>query len=382
MRHYNARRYSEALMLTHSFIMWSAFNAITLVNDTNCIAGVCEVKLPEFDMDSLYQIVDYMANFHVRFVFGILTTYEKWRILWFEDVEFDERCKAGTANDYSIGPGNISIFASRVYDYSEVALVETLVSLLYKISMTPIASPQKLIDHHKKYIHAMKDTFTYESLPSSINSFSYKMPHRQCQNFYILQYYHRGGDGRVALCCSSTGNLCVVKFLLNRDGEEAVLKEKADLWNCLWGSKCRVVQLKGRFALLMPFCFHIRTLSRKPTYCGLQNWNRRAMHSAMPFDDDDVDEFSKLNQQKFFIYQNDLMIAAKEALTYMLKHSVQHDDLKWVYVALLPSFSASSDTVDLTHVLLDLTRTTQVSDTSNLLTKFESDLSYQLSNVE
>lgn len=55
-----------------------------------------EVKKPpndsqkkEFDMDDAQQIVQYMydlrCDFGVRFVFGILTTYSKWRIFWFED---------------------------------------------------------------------------------------------------------------------------------------------------------------------------------------------------------------------------------------------------------------------------------------------------------
>ncbi|KAI3656373.1 hypothetical protein MP638_000789 [Amoeboaphelidium occidentale] len=286
-----------------------------LVNDTMSIAGVCEVKLPGFKMDSLYQIVDYMVDlrnsFNVRFVFGVLTTYKKWRILWFEDTnvaametrrsEFDELCKAGTANDYSIGSGKVSVFTSRVYDYSEVNLVEALVSLMYKItgtandysigsgkvsvftsrvynysevnlvevlvslmykiSMTPIASPQKFLEPHKKYIYATKDT--------------------------------------------------VVKF-----------------------------------------------------------------------DDHEVDEFKRLNHTKLSFYQKDPMRASNEALSCMLKHKIRHDDLKWVHVALLPSFSDSSTTVDLNPIVLDLTRTTQVSDTTGLFDKFTSDLLIELSKPE
>jgi hypothetical protein len=248
----------------------------TLVNDTKSIAGVCEVKLPGFNMDSVCQIVDYMIDlrnsFNVRFVFGILSTYQKWRILWFSDdtenaasetsrARFDQLCLAGTANDYTISGDTVNVKLSRVFEYSEIELVESLVTLLYKVSMTPVASPQNFIELHKKYIVAKKESFRYESLPSEpskLEYFSYKMPDALCQSFYILQYYHRGGDGRVALCCSKDGRLCVLKFLLNRDGEEEALNRERDLWNVLWETKCRVVQINRRFALLMPFCFHIR----------------------------------------------------------------------------------------------------------------------------
>jgi len=349
-------------------------------------------------MNNVYQIVDYMIDlrnsFNVRFVFGILTTYEEWKILWFEDTnyaaeetcraEYDERCKAGTANDYSIGSGKVLVYTSRVYRYNQVDLVEVLASLMYKISMTPIASPQKFIEIHKKYIHATKDSFTYESLPRSITSFSYRLPDFRCRNFHILQYYHRGGDGRITLCCSSAGNLCVLKFPLDLDNEQDVLQEEAKLWNRLWGTRCRVVKLKGRFALLMPFCLHIRTISNKLTFCGLQGWNRRAASMEINFlvGDHEVNEFNKLDHEKLGAYQNNPMMAALEALDTMLKQNVQHDDLKWAHVALLPSFSDTSDKIDLIPILLDLTRTTQVSDTTGLLDEHKSDLLDQLRNLE
>jgi hypothetical protein len=209
------------------------------------------------------------------------------------------------------------------------------------------------------------------------------MPNRQRRNFYVLQYYHRGGDGRIALCCSRTGNLCVAKFLLHSEHEEEALKKEANMWNLLWGTKCRVVKLKRRFALLMPFCFHIRMIAQKPTFCGLKIWNCVGRTSiVMKFDDHEVDEFKRLNHTKLSMYQNNPMAAAKEALTCMLKHKIRHNDLKWVHVALLPSFSDSSNTVDLIPILLDLTRTTQVSDTTSLFDKFTSDLLIELPKPE
>ncbi len=57
-------------------------------------------------------MLDLRNSFNVRFVFGIVTTYEKWRVYWFKDTdaaarstsktEFDNLCLSGSANDYSI----------------------------------------------------------------------------------------------------------------------------------------------------------------------------------------------------------------------------------------------------------------------------------------
>lgn len=115
-------------------------------------------------------------------------------------------------------------------------------------------------------------------------------------------------------------------------------------------------------------------IAQKPTFCGLQIWNRVGASIVMKFDDDEVDEYKLLDHTKLSIYQNDPMVVANEALTCMLKQKIRHDDLKWVHVALLPTFSNSSNTVDLIPILLDLTRTTQVYDTTALFEKFTSDL--------
>ena len=208
------------------------------------------------------------------------------------------------------------------------------------------------------------------------------MPGPRCRNFYILQYYHRGGDGRIALCCSKTGNLCVLKFPLVREGEQDALKKEAELWNRLWGTKCRVVEIKGRFSLLMPFCFHIRMISKQPIFCGLQNWNLQPRVPVNPLNDEEVEDFRFLDQQKLSHYQSNPMIAAEEALRCMLKQNVRHDDLKWAHVALLPSFSDSSDSFDLLPILIDLTRTTQVPNASIFLESLKSELETQLKEIQ
>ncbi|KAI3640163.1 hypothetical protein MIR68_001041 [Amoeboaphelidium protococcarum] len=303
----------QEVMFSISRIMSKHQNRVdvtTLVTDTKQVASVCEVKIPGSSMDSLFSVVDYMVDlrnsFNVRYVFGVLTTYEKWRILWFEDTneaaqetdqqKYDELCSSAimTANDCSISSGKVIVYASRVYDHSEVDLVEALVSLLYK--------------------------------------------------------------------------------------------QEADLWNRVWDTKCRVVVLSGQYALLMPFCFHIRFISQQPTFCGLSGWNRRPSSMSAALDDREVVEFPHLNRELFDADQKDPMIVAKEALSTMLKCKVKHDDLKWSHVALLPKFSAKLNTVELMPILIDITRTSPLSqqeqdDTPALLNQFESDLKEELDQI-
>lgn len=136
-------------------------------------------------------------------MFGILTTYEDLRVLWCEDTNdaalvtckssFDERCKSGSANEYFI-EGSVLVYMTRVYKYTETSLIELLVSVMYKMSKTPIASPSEFAKNIKKYIFAKEDgSLTYRSLSESllktnIKPFKYEMPPLYCSNFYILLY--------------------------------------------------------------------------------------------------------------------------------------------------------------------------------------------------
>jgi hypothetical protein len=342
----------------------------TIVNDTDCITGVIEVKLPGFDMDRIIQLVDYMIDlrnsFNVRFVFGLLTTYEKWRVVWFEDTndaaqltskpDYYHLCHQQSATDHSV-ERQVSVYTSRVFDYSEVGLLEMLISFLYKSSMSPVSSSQSFFGSSKKYVHVSEDSFTFASLPKDLHSFSYQMPDVRSKNYYILQYYHQGGDGRVALACSSSGRLCVLKFPLNVDGEKKNLQEEANLWNRLWNANCRVIKVKSRHALLMPFCYHVDSSiqDNRLLFRSMLNWNRRPMLPNADINDTEILEFQRLDFVKLKLYQKDPRQAARIALTIMHNAGVDHDDIKWSHVGLMPKVG-NEDLVQLKPVMLDLTR--------------------------
>lgn len=132
-----------------------------------------EIKKPpndsqkkEFDMEDAQQIVQYMYDlrcaFGVRFVFGILTTYSKWRIFWFEDSNdaimcddsesFKELCAPSPSpsptaiaeNDKEIYADKeakiqpvIKVMKSKIFLHDDVQLVKTLCTLLLKCCMIP-----------------------------------------------------------------------------------------------------------------------------------------------------------------------------------------------------------------------------------------------------
>lgn len=145
------------------------------------IAGVCLVELPGSNMDNIGQAVDHMLDlrnsFNLRFVFGILSTYEEWRVLWFEDsdiaaketskAKYDELCHV-TSSNYCHLLDEVSVRMTRVYRQDEHALLELLASVLYKISKSPFAEPTKFADMNRSYVYVTEESMSYKSLPDDL----------------------------------------------------------------------------------------------------------------------------------------------------------------------------------------------------------------------
>ena len=347
-------------------------DATVFVKDTSSITGVAEVKVPGSNMDDIYQIVDYMVDlrnsFNVRFVFGVYTTYERWKILWFEDSQeaascdskelYDELCFAGSANEYAITQGTVKIFQSKTYQYSDPELIECLATLLYKVSMTPVYNPTKFIDERSRYVYATTKSIQYRSLSKKLVCFKYEMPPKQTRNFYILSYFHRGGDGRVALVTSESGNLAVIKFLY-QDGDlndlhKALLDEQSR-WQNLWQVQCRVVELNGQFGLLMPFCMPFnRNRSNDFQFSSLQTWNKLSSNFDYGMLSEELEDC--VNSQLLDSYQKSPLLAAEQALSTVSDKLSSHMDLSFRHVALLPRWNNQTCMYDFQAILIDLTR--------------------------
>ncbi|KAJ8328240.1 hypothetical protein O5D80_003602 [Batrachochytrium dendrobatidis] len=344
-------------------------DAIVFVKDTAFITGVAEVKVPGSNLDDIYQIVDYMVDlrnsFNVRYVFGVYTTYEEWKILWFEDSQeaaesdskkrYDELCLAGSANEYAITEGAVKIFQSKTYRFCDPELIECLATLLYKVSRTPVYNPTKFIDDRSRYVYATATSIQYKSLPKRLEYFKYAMPPKQTRNFYILSYFHRGGDGRVVLVTSESGNLAVIKFLYHDEDLDALrkaLEDEQNRWETLWQVQCRIVDLNGRSGLLMPFCMPFNPHRCK--FSSLQTWNK--ISSKFNYDLLSEELENCVNTQQLDAYQVSPLLAAKEALSTVADKLSSHMDLCFRHVALLPKRNSQTDFYDFQAILIDLTR--------------------------
>jgi hypothetical protein len=340
----------------------------TIFNASFSVVGVCEVELPGFEMDSAARIVDYMLDlrnsYSVRYVFGLLTTYEEWRIFWFSDTNqaaqetqrkrYDDLCLQGSATDYSLSD-KVDLYASRVYHHTDTALVEVLASLFHKSSMSPMAFPVAFIDKSRMYVTVSSQSVRYQPLPKAFTAFTFDMPSAQYSTFHILKYCHRGADGRVALCCNEVGQLGVLKFPID---DVIDLNAEAHLWNRLWHTQVRVVTINEKSALLMPFSFHIKVVDNRPQFCGLGEWSNFASSS---FSNDEVN--GSINLVQLAEYQANPSLACRKALDRMCELHLEHDDLRWRHVALLPEFNQATNVFDLRPIFLDLTRVSDMVDT-------------------
>jgi hypothetical protein len=349
-------------------------DVVIFVEDTSCITGVAEVKVPGSNMDNVYQIVDYMIDlrnsFNVRFVFGVYTTYEMWKILWFEDSqdaaqceskqEYDNLCVAGSANDYSITSGTVNIFESKIYQFCDPELVECLATLLYKVSMTSVYNPTKFIEERSRYVYATSKSIQYKSLPKDLKYFKYALPSKRTQNFYILSYFHRGGDGRVALVSSKKGNLGVIKFL-HDDGEiddiQTALSHEQIRWELFWQVQCRIVKINHRSGLLMPFCMTFnqhRFKAGQIPFSSLQTWNKTSPKHIYDSLSDELE--GCVNTKALNIFQESPLIGTKEALLSISQKATSHMDICLRHIALLPIWNRETEVYDFKTILIDLTR--------------------------
>ena len=343
-----------------------------LVKNTSSIVGVVEVKLPEFDLSSNFQIFDYMVDlrnsFHVRYVYAIMTTYEKWKVFWFEDTniaaemvsiqEYDDLCSAGSANEYGITE-NAVVYHSPEYHHTDPKLIEVLVSFLYKASKSPIYLPNRFIDFRSRYIFATPNQIVYRALPSDFK-FNYSLPHPNTRKFFVFSYFHRGGDGRVALCSSESGGLAVIKFLHGSGNLRPQLEKESEFWMNLWAVKCRIVALNGQDGLLMPFGmpFKPRLGTDAGSFCSLHFWNKKVSRMSLELDETGAnEEFNgKINMAMLNDYQNNPILAAKKALSVLQEKLIKHEDLEWRHLALLPQWNNETGLYDLKPIFIDLTR--------------------------
>jgi hypothetical protein len=227
-----------------------------------------------------------LKSFHgIRFAFGIVTTYNKWRIYWLSDAS---ACAAATivpqvaedretiteasdtADDTENEPAIITeqtnsnfrkLYASEVYAYHDPQLSCIIQSVLLKMYNSPYDMVAE-ISNDRPYIVLTQETWTWAKVQWKAQTLNRrKLPSSSATQFILLRDLRGGADGRVWMACTPSGLTCVLKFA--RFGEWAQrspsaiedatkrLKHEQEMYNSA-GITTRLVTLGQRPALLIP----------------------------------------------------------------------------------------------------------------------------------
>jgi hypothetical protein len=164
----------------------------------------------------------------IRWVFGLITTYNEWRICWLanaDDAAASPKLDLFLSLPQQPVPNKRIVHMSRIYKSDDPTLVVALIHLLHKMQQSPRDPlPLPLVRRDRSYPKMSSTSFTWTKYKPT-DDLSYELPPSNTHNFFLLQNYHGGGDGHVWLAASASGALAVLKFLKTQAdfGEEGRL---------------------------------------------------------------------------------------------------------------------------------------------------------------
>ena len=308
---------------------------IVIICEFDVPIGVVEVKTsaktsPLSKEKVLGQVFDYLVHLKNytgrRDVFGILTTYHEWRVVWLPECDEAARSTETTpaANHNSQSPiaqlpdyppnwsdpdkpnrqylPNIPsqdsqtsrhLFGTHIIEWNDPDLPHILLSVIHKMRLSPMNPVSYFtLSPRRWYIYLTEDCFRWEKVAEEIKPvIEGKVPSR-FQHAFLLADLGGGGDGRVWLACTRAGKVCVLKF--SRNGDQ--LEEEKQIWKKAWNCDVLVKRLNKRPVLIMPW---VKSCSEK--------------------------EFHRNEEVK---------AAVKDAIKTMASVGYMHDDLRWRHVGL------------------------------------------------
>lgn len=281
---------------------------VKIQNGERLAIGVCEVKKPDDasrpgardveDPVVLGQLHTYLkilqTSYGVLRPFGIVTTYERWRFGWlpvcdgiaaspsvdapnFTPAPVSDLDKLGVAdltprasdNKSTGNPASASASAagkrtlealsvSRVYNATDLDLVDTIASVLLKTASSPRAPPEILDTvNDRTMVSEGKNEIFFNKLSFAKADFRLG-PVRRVTQLYLLHDLGDGRDGRVWLGATTGGHGCVVKFLKTKVGHRAVDVQgsgpaEAQRWRDIWGLNAYSATFAGKVTVVMPY---------------------------------------------------------------------------------------------------------------------------------
>jgi hypothetical protein len=313
----------------------------------------------------LGQIFDYMcllrAQYGLRFVFGILSNYSEWRIVWLPDTQ----CAAeATCLPFSPAapadpdlPTRRELHGTRVFSCSDPSLIQQLVSMLHKMANSPhVQSPSLLHIDRPYYTAGELPPYSWQHLKPQFSLRLLSPIHANSSRFHLVQDYRGGADGRVWLVAAeSSGSLGVIKFpsRLSDSLAHSSLESEAQAWREIWDcATARVITLAGQRALLMPFAFH----AQRQSDSSVRFLNPDHQHPDRPAADylDDVDHAELLSI--ISAADSDPLAVAREAVVAIADRQHEHTDMHWRHIAFLIFRDGISQKLRRQAILIDLTR--------------------------
>lgn len=324
---------------------------IILMEFNGKLIGICEVKQPSFGKSDLCDLDENLQNqisnylMQLKNMYGVQTPIGIISVICFLSESYDYM-KFSEQSDSFIPPvvssapppvkGKTTLFTSKVYNYNDKCLIEVLAATVYKMYHSVANPPISLIRSNgneiRKFGYANATGFVWKVLSPKLKTLTYEMPTSKTRNFYFIQDFHGGKDGRVWLTMSETGKIAVCKLSKVRDYEH-----EADLWNTIWGPKLAyTTTLLDAKALIMPFVFHAHIRNDDVIF--------RPFGSKWSSGDSTIDDIRNSEIPGNFnssleYYFNQPLLVAEEALRHMVMvgdNGYKHCDIEWRHVGLLP----------------------------------------------
>jgi hypothetical protein len=178
-----------------------------LVRLNHIPVGVVEVKIPgDTIMESVHvhgQILDYMLLLRERFgvqdCWGIVSTYEQWRVYHLHEGSQTER----------------SVECSAVFYRDHANLIHVICGVLKRMCEAKIIAPDlSILDPDRSYIQVHADGWGWETPKQRVElQFDGSMP--TADKLFLISELGCGLHGRVHLACSEAGLVCALKFSNN-----------------------------------------------------------------------------------------------------------------------------------------------------------------------
>ena len=268
--------------------------------------GVVEVKKPTSNLNNERmhgQLYDYLkmlkVNFTLNFAIGILTNFNDWQVLWLHDNDGDAIAareidmqsqsnhftRTAATSDITIPVLNLGELSndnesnvgytkdndSRICSGTTVVsnkdspekVLSLLATTICKMYTAVQPSYTALISKNREYFLHTPETYLWVSSPWNDSDLLIyeKMPHGNTKNFYLLRAIGQGLHSRVWLACSSSRNVCAIKFFLKEESSAPVDAEReVNVWKRLGFNGSRVATLASRCAVVMPYMLPCKTM--------------------------------------------------------------------------------------------------------------------------